>query len=62
MHAVSFNPDISMWNTSSVTDASLAFFGASCFKGDISGWDVSRMVNLTKMVSEPVFVVHDAMS
>jgi trimeric autotransporter adhesin len=53
MHAVSFNADVSAWNTSSVTDASMAFYGTSSFKGDISNWDVRNMVNLTEMVSYP---------
>jgi hypothetical protein len=50
MHAVSFNADISDWTTSSVTNASEAFFGAFSFSGDVSKWDVRNLTDLTKLV------------
>lgn len=46
-----FNSEVYAWNTSSVTDMSYTFFGASSFNGDISTWDVAAVKNLTKMVS-----------
>jgi Mycoplasma protein of unknown function, DUF285 len=55
MHAVRFNADISTWNTSSLTNASEAFFGAISFNGDVSAWDVRKVADLTKMVSSIFF-------
>ena len=42
-----FNADISGWNTSSVTDMGLMFYGgASSFNADISGWDTSSVTDM----------------
>jgi surface protein len=41
--ATSFNGDISGWNVSSVTEASVMFEGASSFDQDLSSWDISGM-------------------
>jgi surface protein len=41
-----FNQDISMWNTSNVTDFGLAFSHASAFQQDISLWDYSSAIDM----------------
>jgi Mycoplasma protein of unknown function, DUF285 len=50
MHAVRFKADVSSWQTSSISNASEAFFGAFSFNSDVSHWDVRNLVDLTKMV------------
>ena len=44
-----FNGDISGWDTSSVTNMSEMFHGASAFNGDISSWDTSSVTNMNEM-------------
>ena len=44
-----FNQDISMWDTSNVTNMSGMFDNAETFNQDISGWDVSNVTNMMFM-------------
>jgi len=44
MGAISFNQDISHWNTSNVLHMANMFEGATSFNQDISGWDTSKVV------------------
>jgi surface protein len=44
-----FNGDISVWNTSSVTDMSAMFFGARKFNQNIGGWNTSSVTNMISM-------------
>lgn len=46
---VSFNQDISGWDTSQATDMSYMFHGCTTFNQDIGNWDVSRVTNMTYM-------------
>ena len=50
-----FNPDISSWDTSSVTDMSEMFFDATDFNQDIGAWDTSSVTSMRDM-----FVVNKA--
>jgi len=47
--ATNFNLDISMWDTSSVTNMSLMFAGATKFNQNLSGWDTSKVTDMTQM-------------
>ena len=44
-----FNADISHWDTSSVTDMSNMFAGASTFNRDIDNWNTSRVTDMSNM-------------
>ena len=46
-----FYDDISSWDTSSVTNMSGMFSGASMFYMDISSWDTSNVTNMSSMFS-----------
>ena len=50
-----FNPDISSWDVSNVTNMNSTFSGAGYFNQDISKWDVSNVTKMTKM-----FFMHGA--
>jgi len=45
-HAISFNQDISTWDTSSCTSFYEMFSTASSFNAAISGWDTSHSTTL----------------
>lgn len=46
---VSFNQDISGWDTSNVTNMNFMFASCSSFNQDLSGWDTSNVVNMNSM-------------
>lgn len=48
----SFNNDISGWDTSSITNMSHMFQGASAFNQPIENWDVSNVTNMSYMFAE----------
>lgn len=48
----SFNNDISGWDTSSITNMSHMFRGASAFNQPIENWDVSNVTNMSYMFAE----------
>lgn len=54
--AVSFNGDISSWDTRSVTNMARMLLGASGFLGDISSWNVERCTDFTHMFAGARFV------
>lgn len=58
-HISSHLPDISKWETSSLRDASAAFFGATLFKTDLSNWDVTGLLDATKMFAGARCTEHD---
>ena len=43
---LSFNSDITKWNTSNVTDMSFLFYNATAFNQDISQWDTSNVKDM----------------
>jgi surface protein len=45
----SFNGDLSGWNTGSVTNMNLMFFGANEFNSDISGWNTGSVTDMSNM-------------
>ena len=47
--AVSFNGDLSAWDTSSVTDMSGMFSYVRLFNGDLSAWDTSSVTDMSGM-------------
>ncbi|MCP5012938.1 MAG: BspA family leucine-rich repeat surface protein, partial [Aestuariibacter sp.] len=47
--ANAFNKDISVWDTSSVTDMSHMFRDTNAFNEDISAWDISTVTNMSYM-------------
>ena len=47
--SIEFNPDISTWDVSAVTDMSSMFWGVSSFNQDIGAWDVSNVTLMTGM-------------
>ena len=50
-----FNGDISLWDTSNVTDMQEMFCNNKCFNGNISQWDVSNVLNMSGMFCEAKF-------
>ncbi len=48
----SFNNDISGWDTSSITNMSYMFQGASAFNQPIENWDVSNVTNMEEMFKD----------
>lgn len=48
----SFNNDISGWDTSSITNMSHMFQGASAFNQPIENWDVSNVTDMSYMFAE----------
>ena len=46
-----FNPDISSWDTSSVTDMSMMFYAANDFNQDIGAWNTSSVTDMSGMFS-----------
>ena len=48
-NASSFDPNISDWDTSSVTDMSYMFYNASSFDQNISDWDTSSVTDMRYM-------------
>ena len=46
---ITFNGDISHWDTSSVTTTFAMFVGASAFNQDIGNWDTSSVTNMNGM-------------
>lgn len=58
----SFNNDISGWDTSSITNMSHMFQGASAFNQPIENWDVSNVTNMSYMFAkkdDELFTAHD---
>ena len=58
----SFNNDISGWDTSSITNMSHMFQGASAFNQPIENWDVSNVTNMSYMFAkkdDEFFTAHD---
>jgi surface protein len=47
--AYNFNQDISIWDTSRVTDMSVMFNAANNFDQDISGWNISNVLYMNSM-------------
>jgi surface protein len=47
--ASAFNQDLSLWDTSNVSNMSLLFFGASAFNSDISPWNTAQVTSMTSM-------------
>lgn len=43
--SISFNQDITNWDTSNVIDMSYMFNGAQSFTGNLSGWKVTKVTN-----------------
>ena len=50
--ASTFDGDISLWNTSAVTNMSFMFNNATSFNGNISTWDTSNVTNMIYMFNE----------
>ena len=50
--AISFNSDISLWDTSNVTTMSSMFYKASSFNQDIGNWNVSKVTSMARMFNE----------
>ena len=46
---ITFNEDISHWDTSSVTNTNSMFLGASAFNQDIGNWDTSSITDMAAM-------------
>ena len=46
---ITFNANISHWDTSSVTNMTLMFSGATNFNQDIGNWDTSNVINMRGM-------------
>jgi surface protein len=44
-----FNPSVSKWNVSKVTNMQNMFKGRSNFNRDLSSWDVSNVINMRRM-------------
>ena len=58
----SFNNDISGWDTSSITNMSHMFQGASAFNQPIENWDVSNVTNMSYMFAkkdDELLTAHD---
>jgi Mycoplasma protein of unknown function, DUF285 len=51
---VTFNDDISQWNTSSAQSMAYMFAGAAMFRQDISSWSTSGVINMTGMCTYSV--------
>ncbi|MBI9018687.1 MAG: BspA family leucine-rich repeat surface protein [Phycisphaerae bacterium] len=47
--ALSFNQDLSNWDTSNVTDMSEMFSNAYAFNGNIGNWDTSNVTDMNEM-------------
>jgi surface protein len=47
--AISFNSDISKWNTSKVKNMSCMFMNATVFNSDISKWNTENVLSMTFM-------------
>ena len=47
--ATIFNDDLSLWNTSAITNMSRMFYGAKAFNGNIKTWDTSKVTNMSGM-------------
>ncbi|WP_434323619.1 BspA family leucine-rich repeat surface protein [Mycoplasma capricolum subsp. capricolum] len=52
--AISFNQDISSWNTSNVTDMANMFYCAYSFNQPIGNWDTSNVTNMEFMFDDAV--------
>ena len=50
-----FNPDISSWDVSNVTNMALMFASTLNFEQDISNWDVSNVTDMDEMFSSSTF-------
>lgn len=44
-----YNPSINNWNTSSITNMSQVFSGASLFNQPLGNWDVSQVTDMSRM-------------
>ena len=53
--AVSFNRDLSQWNTSSVTSMTATFVWANSFNQPIGNWDMSNVQSITQMFRDCPF-------
>ena len=46
-NASTFNPDISSWDLSSVTNTSAMLAGSEVFDGDVSAWDTAEVIDMS---------------
>lgn len=46
-NASTFNPDISSWDLSSVTNTSAMLAGSGVFDGDVSAWDTAEVIDMS---------------
>ena len=53
-NAISFNWDLSNFDTSNVTDMSLMFFYANSFNGNIDNFDTSKVTNMSFMFANAI--------
>lgn len=57
--AISFNQDISQWNTSNINNMGYLFDGATAFNQDIGDWNTSNVIYMTAMFRDTNFFNHD---
>jgi surface protein len=54
LFAISFNGDISGWDTGNVTDMSSMFLYAYAFNGEIGGWNTGSVTDMTSMFNNAI--------